>query len=98
MDDEFLQYGDEYDDEDYGSQSQGQGFYYEDPNAGMIDGSGRSYDDEDITDESGKLINKVLAQQQLQAAKMAQGKKPAMGQMGKPGFMSGASAGGFGAG
>ena len=62
MDDEFLdEYGDEYD--DYGSQSQGLGYaHYDDPNAGMIDGSGRSYDDEDITDESGKLINKVLAQ------------------------------------
>lgn len=50
-------YGDDYDEEDYGSQSQNQ-FYYEDPaNAAMIDGSGRTYDDEeDISDESGQLI------------------------------------------
>lgn len=29
-DEEFLDYGDEYDDEDYGSQSQGGGQYYYD--------------------------------------------------------------------
>ena len=64
MDDEFIdEYGDEYyDDEISGSHSQGQGYYYADPNTGMIDGSGRSYDDEDISDESGKLINKHFQQ------------------------------------
>lgn len=62
MEEDFMDdYGDDYDDEDYGSQSQNQ-FYYEDPaNAGMIDGSGRTYDDEeDISDESGQLIKQHI--------------------------------------
>ena len=61
MDDELL-YGDEYDD-DYDEEisgSQGQGYYYADPNTGMIDGSGRSFDEEDMSDESG--INKHMQQ------------------------------------
>ena len=66
MDDELLDYGDEYyDDEISGSQSQN-AYYYADPNAGMIDGSGRSFDEEDISDESGKLINKHIHQQLMQ--------------------------------
>ena len=54
-DDELYDYGDDYDDE-YGSQSQQQ--YYMDE-AGMIDGSG-TYDDEDISDESGLLRQQYI--------------------------------------
>ena len=62
-DDELFDYGDDYDEEDYGSQSQ-QNQYYVDE-AGMVDGSG-TYDDEDISDESG-LIRQALIQRQLAA-------------------------------
>ena len=55
MNDDFMDYADEYDDE-YGSQDQK--YYYDahgGPNAAMIEGSGGSeeYDDEGISDESG---------------------------------------------
>ena len=53
MDDEFIDYADEYDDEDYGSQNYN---YYESAaNAGMIEASGGSYDDEDGSNESGMV-------------------------------------------
>ena len=61
-DDDFSQdqYGEEYDDEDYGSEQPGK--YYVD-DAGLIDGSG-TYDDEDISDESG-LFRQALIQRYL---------------------------------
>ena len=55
--DEFVDYGDEYDDEEYGSEEAK--YYYDQQraNAAMIEGSGASqeYDEEDISDESGML-------------------------------------------
>jgi hypothetical protein len=66
-DEEFLDYGDDYDDEEYGSQSQGAGQYYYDgrdaADARMLGmhgieasgGSGEYEDEEDISDESGIL-------------------------------------------
>ena len=70
-DDDFIDYGDDYDDEDYGSQSQGQyGFYDPDgntdsANAAMlagIEGSGGSdeYDGEDMSEESSILRQQYL--------------------------------------
>jgi len=64
-DEEFLDYGDDYDDEEYGSQSQGQ-YYYDgrDPAAARMmgmqgieasGGSGEYEDEEDVSDESGML-------------------------------------------
>ena len=55
MEEDFIDYGDDYDDEEYGSQSQQ--YLYDDAaaNAGMIEGSGGSYDEEDMSDESGML-------------------------------------------
>ena len=50
-DDELYEYGDDYDDEDYGSDQPGR--YYVD-DGGIIEGSG-TYDDEDISDESGLI-------------------------------------------
>jgi|DEB0MinimDraft_12_1074336.scaffolds.fasta_scaffold12450_1 hypothetical protein len=70
MDEEFVDYGDEYDDEEYGSQEAK--YFYEQQraaNAAMIEGSGGSqeYDEEDISDESGLLRQQFMAQQMAQA-------------------------------
>jgi hypothetical protein len=53
MEDEFVDYADEYDDEEYGSQNYD--YYNAAANAGMIEGSGGSYDEEDVSDESGMV-------------------------------------------
>ena len=76
------EYGD-YDDEDYGSERQG-AYYVGD--GGLIEGSG-TYDDEDISDESG-LIRQALIQQQLAAQEAA--KKANSGGFGKMGLGQGA--------
>lgn len=58
LDDELYENGDDYyDDEDYGSEQPGK--YYVD-DGGLIEGS-NTYDDEDISDESG-LIRQALIQ------------------------------------
>lgn len=74
MDEEFLDYGDDYDDEDedYGSQSNQRYLYEQAVNAGLLEGSGGSgeYDDEDISDES-EILKQQLIAQQMAAAKQA---------------------------
>lgn len=68
MDEEFIDYGDDYDDEDYGSESQNQYGYY-DPNSDSanaamlagIDGSGGSDEyGEDDSEESAILRQQYL--------------------------------------
>ena len=68
MNDDFMDYGDEYDDE-YGSQEQKYFYDAHGTNAAMIEGSGGSeeYDDEDISDESGMLRQQYIAQQMAAA-------------------------------
>ena len=55
LEEEQYEFGDDYDDEDYGSERPDQ--YYVD-DGGLIEGSA-TYDDEDISDESG-LIRQAL--------------------------------------
>jgi len=68
-----MDYGDDYGEDDYGSQEQRYYYGEHNPNAGMLEGSGGSgeYDDEDLSDESGMLRQQLIAQQ-LAAAKAQQ--------------------------